>query len=41
MAKGILSKTKTEEVKAKEAGMEERGNGVSLGQDSSVRRMQG
>lgn len=41
MAKGILSKTKTEEVKAKEAKMEERDDGVRLGQDSSVRRMQG
>lgn len=41
MAKGIMSKTKTEEAKAKEARMEERDDGISLGQDSSVRRMQG
>lgn len=41
MAKGILSKAKTLEAKAKEARMEQRENGVSPGQDSSVCRMQG
>lgn len=41
MAKGILSKTKTEGAKAKKARTEGRDDGVGLGQDSGVQGTQG